>query len=63
MASPLWTQEYQAQASVAQRDAAIFTSDRRTPPSEISPSVVGKRAGTGPKDQQGLCPRVCRPGR
>lgn len=43
MASLLWTQEYQAQALVAQRDAVIFASNRRTPPSGISPSMVGNR--------------------
>lgn len=58
MASPLWTQEYQAQALVAQRDAAIFTSDRRTPPSGISPSMVGKRAALARRISR-VCAQEC----
>lgn len=37
MASLLRAQEYQAKALVALRDAATFTSNRRTPPSGIFP--------------------------
>lgn len=60
MASLLWAQEYQAQPLVALRDAAIFTSDGRAPPSGIFPSLVKNQSRKCPGSHQDMCPKVWR---
>lgn len=59
MASLLWAQEYRALALVALRDAAIFTRLKGTTFWDF-PFSGENQSGTGPKDQQGMCPRVWR---